>query len=123
MIGSKADVGKRGELAAVNFLTQNGYRILERNFKTKLGEMDIIAQDGATVCFIEVKTRKSQFFGSGWEAITLQKKQKLILVAKSYLKQKKLNDEKARFDVISVELDALFKENVEIVKNAFELND
>lgn len=118
----KIDLGKQGEETAAVFLKNQGYRILERNFKNKLGEIDIIAKDADVICFIEVKTRTSGDFGSPLEAITKSKQHKLSKVALSYLKTNNLMDENARFDIVSVEKDEKGQERVEILKDAFELS-
>jgi putative endonuclease len=87
------------------------------------GEIDIIAQEGDTICFVEVKMRRSTVFGSPFEAVAKPKMQKLIPVAQHYLKAKRLNNRKARFDVVAVipGLGADFK--VELLKNAFSLDE
>jgi len=114
--------GQVGEECAVEFLTRHGYQILERNFRNRLGEIDIIAQDGEAICFIEVKTRKTNAFGSPFESVTLAKQHKIIQVALSYLKFKGKEEAQARFDVIAVFLREKQNPRVEILKNAFEVN-
>jgi len=110
-------LGKKGEEIALNFLKRKGYKILERNFKNKLGEIDIIARDNRVLCFVEVKTRTSFKFGYPQEAITPTKQRQLNKVALSYLKQYNLLSKPARFDVVSV----VFEKNkpeITIIKNA-----
>jgi putative endonuclease len=114
-------LGKSGEEAATRLLKEEGYKIWERNYKTKLGEIDIIAKDKDTVCFIEVKTRLSDRFGSPLESISVSKQKKIIRVALSFLKENNLLDKKARFDVVSV-VYAEGKLNPDLIKQAFELN-
>jgi putative endonuclease len=114
--------GKRGEEAAVDFLKVNGYKILSRNFKTKLGEVDIIACDKDTYCFIEVKTRISDSFGLPKEAVSKSKQRQIAKAALMFLKQKSLFDKKARFDVVSI----MYQNRspvIDLIKNAFELNE
>ena len=117
-----AYLGKKGEDAAVSFLKDNGYKILLRNYKTNLGEIDIIACDKGTICFIEVKTRQSDRFGLPAEAISESKQRQISKAALIFLKEKKLLDKKARFDVISVfySKDA---PRLDLIKDAFELNN
>lgn len=117
----KLEIGKRGEDAAVDFLKRKGYRIIERNYKNKLGEIDIIAKDNNTLCFIEVKTRTSLDFGYPQEAITAAKQKKINKVALSYLKQYNLLSISARFDIISVISNNQNKFDIEIIKDAFPL--
>ncbi len=115
-------LGKSGEEAAVKFLKENGYKIRERNYRTKLGEVDIIAQDKDTICFIEVKTRLSDRQGSPAESVTSFKQRQISKAALIFLKEKNLLDEKARFDVVSI----MYREGssqIELIKNAFELEE
>jgi putative endonuclease len=117
---SRRRVGQRGEDLAFAFLKQKGYKILERNFKSPLGEIDLIARDGRTIVFVEVKARSSSHFGSAKGAVDLKKQRKLSLLAVDYLKRKSLLDQAARFDVVAIEWDRGM-ERVELVRNAFDL--
>lgn len=116
---SRIEIGKSGEEAAVGFLRKRRYKIIQRNYKNKLGEIDIIAKDGDTLCFIEVKTRSSFKFGYPQEAVTLTKQKKINKVALSYLKQYNLLNIPARFDIISVVLNSQNKFDIEIIQDAF----
>ena len=118
---SRLRSGHAGEDYAAAFLSKRGYRIIERNFKNVLGEIDIVADHKGTLCFIEVKTRASDSFGSPFEAITLAKKRKLARVAESYLKFKRMAGRKARFDVVAVVLGQEDRVSIEIVPDAFEI--
>jgi len=115
----KKELGKEGEDIAVRFLKKNKYKILEKNFRTPLGEIDIIARDGDTLVFVEVKTRENPLFGEPFESVNYHKKRKLIKVASLYLKR--LRDiPPCRFDVISI----TFKDNtphIQLIKDAFEV--
>lgn len=115
-------LGKKGEETAVGLLKDNGYKILLRNYKTKLGEIDIIASDKGTICFIEVKTRQSDRFGSPAEAISSSKQRQISKVALAFLKERKLLDKRARFDVVSI-LYSKDMPRLDLIKNAFELNN
>lgn len=120
MIKDKISFGRAGELAAVNFLKENGYKILAYDYKTKLGQIDIIAREREVICFIEVKTRSSDRFGLPIESISLFKQRQISKAALLFLKQNNLLDKNARFDVVSVlYLKNSFKFN--LVRNAFEL--
>lgn len=115
-------LGKAGEEKAVGLLKDSGYRIISRNYKTKLGEIDIIAFDRDTLCFIEVKTRRSDKFGLPLEAISVFKQRQISKVALEFLKEKKLLEKKSRFDVISVLLSE-DKPRLDLIKDAFELHE
>lgn len=112
-------VGSKGEDLAAEFLKGKGYRIIRRNYKTPIGELDIIAKDGETLVFVEVKTRSSNAFGYPFEAVDSSKKHKLKNLALFYLKNQKKNCA-ARFDVISINLSGTKKE-IEHIKDAFEV--
>ncbi len=99
---TKRIFGDEGELAAEKFLRKNGYKILERNFLVSQGEIDIVAQHKQTLVFVEVKTRKSNAFGSALEAVSPAKAQKLAAAAYIYLEQHKLADVDFRIDVVTV---------------------
>jgi putative endonuclease len=113
-------VGHQGEAIALKYLKKNGYKIIEKNYRSKLGEIDIIAKDQKTLTFIEVKTRQSVRYGHPKAAITHQKQKKISMVALGYLKETNQSNHKARFDVVSIIIEDK-KPQVEIVKNAFEL--
>ncbi|MGR6836586.1 YraN family protein [Syntrophomonas erecta] len=98
----KKRLGKKGEDLAVSFLTNQGYRILERNYYTRFGELDIICTRGGHIIFIEVKTRTSERFGTPEEAVTPHKIEHIRRAALSYLSQCKSGYSQIRFDVIAV---------------------
>jgi len=121
MLFLKQQVGKEGEDLAAEFLRKNGYKILGKNFRSHFGEIDIIAQEKKTLCFVEVKTRHSQKFGSPADAVSRQKQGKIIKTAIFYMNQKRLENVDMRFDVVSVlfwKKEGLLQ--IEIIKNAFE---
>ena len=122
MSKEKIILGATGENIAAEFLKKGGYSILDNNFRTNLGEIDIVAKDKDCICFIEVKTRTSQDKGTPEEAITRQKQKKLSQLAIIYLKNKKLLNHSARFDVVSVIKDGAEEDKIEIIKNAFPLD-
>lgn len=95
--------GKLGEQTAVNFLTQHGYKILATNFKSKLGEIDIVARDGKQTVFVEVKTRSGVVFGTPAEAIGYKKLLSIIRTAQYFLIKNKLDDY-YRIDAVEVEV-------------------
>ncbi len=112
--------GEQGEALAVRRLKKEGYKIIETNYRTQLGEIDIIAKDKDTIVFVEVKTRNSVQFGSPKWAVTPKKQKKISMVALYYLKATDQETAKARFDVVAV-ISNRDKARIEIIKNAFEL--
>ena len=114
--------GQGAEVLASDFLAGQNYRILARNYRVKMGEIDIIAQDGDTVCFVEVKMRRTTRFGNPFEAVSSHKMRKIIQVAWHYLKAEKLERSKARFDVVAVR-PAGNSFQCELLKNAFRLDE
>ena len=119
MTREKKRKGARGEERASEFLRERGYRILERNYRCPLGELDIIARDGRVIVFVEVKTRSSHRFGSPQEAIDPRKKRRMTAIALFYLKGQGWLGEPARFDVAAVNLGD-GDETVTLYKNAFD---
>jgi putative endonuclease len=116
----KKELGKRGEELALRFLKRSGYKIIERNYVCKLGEMDIIAQEKDTLVFVEVKTRTSTTFGPPQLAVNPTKQMQLSKVALHFLKEKKHEDGKARFDVVAIVLRPSGEE-IELIRDAFDL--
>ena len=121
MLNRQQIFGKKSETEAVKHLKKLGYKIIEKNYKTKIGEIDIIARDKDTLVFIEVKARNSAKFGNANQAVTSKKQKKISMVALQYLKSIKKSNAKARFDVVAVIKDKNKYYSVEIIKNAFEL--
>ena len=108
-------LGIQGEALATEHLENQGYKILELNYKNKIGEIDIIAKDGETIVFIEVKARQSLRFGHPREAVNFYKQQKIRSVAIGYLKFKKLYERvPVRFDVVDI-----LGDKITHIKNAF----
>ena len=96
-------LGRAGEVKAVEFLKKKGLKILEKNYKTHIGEIDIIAKDNDTIVFIEVKTRSDDFFGAPSEAVNQKKREKYYKVALEYLTKTSNTDSLCRFDVVEIE--------------------
>ena len=113
-------LGEKGESLAARFLKKNGYKIIEQNYRTQLGEIDIIAKEKKTIVFVEVKSRRSTRFGNPKWAVTPQKQRKISMVALYYLKTTEQTNAKARFDVVAITANR-DQPQIEIVKNAFEL--
>jgi putative endonuclease len=115
-------IGSHGENIAEKHLKEMGYIILERNFKCKIGEIDIIAKDKSYICFIEVKTRYGSFYGSPGESVTKLKQYKIYRTAQSYIVKKKLHKFNFRFDVIEIILNSNDDNySIKLIKDAFQI--
>jgi putative endonuclease len=112
--------GEKGESLAAWYLRKKGYKIIEQNYRSHLGEIDIIAKEKQTIVFVEVKSRRSVRYGSPKFAVTPKKQRKISMVALYYLKTTRQTDVKARFDVVAITANRDAPQ-IEIVKNAFEL--
>jgi putative endonuclease len=115
---ARRELGDKGEDLAAAALKKQGYKIVERNYLTPLGEIDLIAKHKGVLVFIEVKTRKSERFGAPSEAVHPAKQAKLRRLADYYVKQKRLGETAVRFDVVAITLiEGIPK--IEIIANAF----
>ena len=112
--------GRRGEEIAARWLRDHGYRILERNYRRRFGEVDIIARHGDTLVFIEVKSRGSSRFGAPLDSITPEKQRRLIMIAQDYLCRHGGIEQSCRFDVLAIETGTDGKPRVHLVENAFQ---
>ncbi len=113
-------LGRRGEEAAAKFLRRQGYRILASGLDSRLGELDLIAVDGRTIVFVEVKTRASTDAGHPAEAIDPRKEQRMTQAALAYLKSHGLLQYAARFDVVAITWpDNARRPTIEHFKDAF----
>ena len=120
---SNIDTGNRGERLAVSHLLSNGYSVLERNFRSKGGEVDIVAKDkDSTIVFVEVKSRKSLIFGLPQMAVTPRKQRQISKGALTWLSKNNLHNNAARFDVIAILLINEVSFEIEHIVNAFDLN-
>jgi putative endonuclease len=120
MFNLKQKFGKMGEALAVKHLKKRGYKILCVNYKTPLGEIDIIAKDKETLVFVEVKSRSTSSYGSAKQAVTSDKQKRISKNALYYLKTTSQMNARARFDVVAIHSSNETCE-VEIIKNAFGL--
>jgi putative endonuclease len=112
-----SEIGKKIEDRAVIYLQNIGMEVIDRNFQTKEGEIDVIALDGKTLVFVEVRFRKKNDYGDPAETIDYKKIKRIIKAANRYLSMKNISYSDIRFDVISVSLDSF-----EHIKNAFDLD-
>lgn len=117
----RLSLGKTGEQIAASFLRKKGYRILQSNYRTSRGEIDIVAGKKDVLIFVEVKTRNSNFLDSPLAAVTVKKQRQISMVAQEYLSSKSLFDMEARFDVIAIQLKDPGSPHIEHIVNAFDL--
>ena len=115
---NKREVWTRGEVTAKRYLEAKGYKILAENFAGKMGEIDLVAEKGGVVVFVEVKARETLAYGEPIEAVTPQKVRKIALTAQQFLVAKRLLGKPVRFDVVEV-----LCGEVRHTENAFDLND
>jgi putative endonuclease len=115
----KIITGKTGEGIAVDFLTQNGYRILEVNYRCPIGEIDMVARESGELVFVEVKTRKSSAMGYPEQAVGFAKQKKMSQLALWYLRDKKVIDAAVRFDVVAI-LMLPSGNDIRLIRNAFD---
>lgn len=114
-------LGQEGEDLAAGFLRKKGYRLIERNYRCKTGEVDLIVLDHKVVVFVEVKTRSDHSFGSPFEAVEARKQRKMIQAAQYFLHAHKLDQRDARFDVVGISWQGDHPV-VEHIENAFEVS-
>lgn len=115
-------VGEQGEVAATAYLVSRGYAVLERNFRSRGGEVDIVAKDkDGTIAFVEVKTRRSLVYGLPQLAVTRRKQHQVSKGALAWLAKHRLHGSPARFDVIAVIMQHGTAPQIEHIPNAFDL--
>lgn len=119
-MGDAGSFGRESEEAAADFLRKKGYRILARNHRTKLGEIDVVAADGETVVFVEIKARRNLLFGGAHDAVDKRKRLRLSRLARQYLSFHRMDDRPCRFDLVLIDAAAGRTPVVELMKNAFE---
>ena len=117
-MGTNTDLGAYGQKLAEKYLTDNGYKIVESNFRCQSGEIDIIARDGIYLAFIEVKYRRSLAHGYPREAVGYYKQRHIRRVAQYYIMVKHLNNQDFRFDVLEI-IDTDGNPEITLIKNAF----
>jgi putative endonuclease len=113
-------LGKTGEDLACDALRERGYAILDRRYRTRGGELDVVARDGRTLVFVEVKTRRSSRFGTPLDAITRTKRRQIVAMAADYLARRRAPSGPCRFDVVAVSFDDAGRPVVDIISHAFE---
>ena len=121
MSRSRIALGKTGEDLACRELERRGYAIVARRYRRRGGELDIIARDGTTVVFVEVKARQDRAFGQGAEAVGFFKRRRMARLAMDYILRHHLTNCPCRFDVVSIHFDRE-RPVIEVFKNAFDLS-
>lgn len=113
--------GQEGEIAAARYLQQKGYRILAKNLRSSLGELDLVAEDGEVLVFVEVKARQTDRFGGAIHAVDERKQKKLIQLASQYLARHHWMGRACRFDIVLLQGAANADEQIQHIENAFEV--
>jgi putative endonuclease len=106
MPSSRSKLGTQGESIAAAHLEAQGMRIIDRNVHSRYGEVDLIAEEGDTLVFVEVKTRRTAAYGTPEESVTPRKRERLLLTAQTYLQQHDLDQRAYRIDVVAITLQA-----------------
>ena len=119
MTHARIGLGKSGENLACRELARRGYEIVARRWRSRRGEIDIIARDGATLVFVEVKARDGRAFGAPAEAVTPLKQRRLTQLATHYMALNRITTGLCRFDVVSIQLGS-GEPVIEVYKNAFD---
>ncbi|HEX5474960.1 MAG TPA: YraN family protein [Vicinamibacterales bacterium] len=113
-------LGKFGEDRAVRELERRGYAILDRRYRTRHGEIDIVAEDRGTIVFVEVKARETAEFGTAAEAVVPWKQRRIVSMAVDYLARRRLTNRPCRFDVVAIDAAGSDHERIEVIPNAFD---
>ena len=121
MSSAHLQCGESGENLAVRALERDGYAIVARRYRVRAGEIDIIARDGATMVFVEVKTREGRDYGEPHEAVTRLKRRRMAQIALDFLARQRLVDCPCRFDVVSIAFDDGLPA-IELFTNAFDVD-
>ncbi len=119
MVDTRKKLGSRGEKIAAKFLRKQGYQIIEKNYRSRLGEIDIVAKEDESIVFVEVKTRRSTDFGLPEEALSYDKRRRLSKLALGYLAHRRIKDTNCRFDMVSILMDTKKVKHIKLIKNAF----
>jgi putative endonuclease len=114
--------GQAGESAAEEYLRHKGYRIVARNLRFQVGELDLVAEDGQVLVFIEVKARRTDAYGGAVYAVHQRKQEKVIQLAAQYLARHHIKDRLCRFDVVLLQGSNAGAPQIEHIQNAFEVS-
>jgi putative endonuclease len=116
---SRSSLGKLGEDLACEELTRRGYAILARRYRTRFGEIDIVARDHSVLVFVEVKARRSRRSGGAVEAVTSWKRRRLAAIALDYLARANRLEARCRFDVVAIDGIGTDRAEVQVIADAF----
>lgn len=119
----RREVGRKGEQIAEKFLKSAGYKILERNYRCPVGEIDIIAEEKGVLVFAEVRTLSTDSWGMPQMSISITKEKRIVKTSLYYLSEKKMWDRNCRFDVIAVIRPGEKEESIELLRGAFEAEE
>ena len=120
---SRQAIGRDAESAAAEHLTRAGFTVLERNVRLGHGEIDLVCRDGDVVVFVEVKCRRATWGDAPAAAVSWHKQRRLTRLAQHYLKWRRLEGARCRFDVVSVILDARGRRDIAHLRSAFDAID
>ena len=118
MTFARQRLGQRGETMACDELERLGYAIVERRFRTRFGELDVVANDHGTLVFVEVKTKTDSSFSDPVESVTKRKQQRLVSMAEQYLASYRITDMPCRFDVVTVDI-SVTPSKIVVYRDAF----
>lgn len=118
---TRTDTGRNAEQLAEKYLTSNGLRLIERNYRCRGGEIDLVMDDNKSLIFIEVRYRKHHTFGGAAASVDWRKQQRLVHAAQHYLQRRQVTDRPCRFDVIAVSPGKSGKPVLQWIRNAIEL--
>ena len=121
MSRARVILGKAGEDLACRELSRRGYAILARRYRVRGGELDIVARDGTTLVFVEVKARDDEAFGGGAAAVTGLKRRRIGRLAEEYVARHRLTDVPCRFDVVAISFETGVP-RIDVIQNAFDLS-
>lgn len=122
ILDPRKNFGQAGESAAEEFLRHKGYKIVARNLRSPMGELDLVAEDGQALVFVEVKARRTDAFGGAIHAVHQRKQEKLIQLAAQYLAHHHIKNRRCRFDVILLQGTGAVALQIQHIQNAFEVS-
>ncbi len=120
MLTGRQKKGQASERLAVAYLQAHGYELVAKNVRYPVGEIDVIARDGTTLCFIEVRARHSTEFGSAADSITRRKQQRLLQAARWYLNRLRQQPALVRFDVVAIDWTPEGSPAIDLIRSAFD---
>jgi len=116
---SRVRLGRRGESLAWDYLVKHGYKILDKNYRCSIGEIDVVAEKGKRVAIIEIRTRSTNRFGHPEESVNIHKQRRLTRLAQWYLKDKKKMNASVSFNVLAIILNGSEVQKINLIEDAF----